>query len=171
VSYSYTTSTTFTRTEARYLASKVAADLHQCRRRYGRPATEEAVANYVTELEEQLVGGYVSTYEFGFVDENRRRVVSWSYRVTAAGLAGGADDRPGGVYLAAQVASAQWFNYLTRTEAWWTLGEAGRAQMNARLPFVRTPADSPTDGDGYWVEDRTYSAGGVSMPRRTFRPY
>lgn len=167
---SYTTSGTFTRTDAAYLASKVGADLYQCHRRYGRPTTEQDVRDYIAELEEQLAAGYVSKYEFGFLAPGRRRVLSWSYTVTATGLTGG-DDRPGGVYLAADVAAADWFNYLTRTEAWWSLTDVGRQNFTARLPFVRTAADSPTDGDGYWVEDRTYSASGVLLPRRTFRPY
>lgn len=165
----YTTSTTFTRTHAQYLASKVGADLYQCHRRYGRP-TENGVAEYIAELEEQLVGGWARQYEFGFLAPGRRRVMSWSYTVTVAGLTGG-DDRPGGIYLAADVASATWFNYLTRTDAWWQLSEAQRNAVNDRLPFARTSADSPVDGDGRWIDDRVYGAGGVLLPRRTFRPY
>ncbi len=170
MTFSYTTSSTFTRTDAAYLASKVGADLYQCHRRHGRPASEQQVRDYISELEEQLVAGYVAKYEFGFLAPGRRRVLSWSYTVTATGLTG-SDDRPGGVYLAAEVAAADWFNYLTRTDVWSALTDAGRQTFNARLPFVRTAADSPTDGDGYWIEDRTYSASGVLLPRRTFRPY
>lgn len=166
----YTRSSTFTRTDAAYLASKVGADLYQCHRRYGRPS-ETRVREYIDEMEELLVGRYVARYEFGFLAPGRRRVLSWSYTVSTAGLTGG-DDRPGGVYLAAEVATASWFNYLTQTQKWWDLGESGRAAVKARLPFTRSYADEPTDGDGYWVvADRTYGAGGVQMPRRTFRPY
>lgn len=167
---SYTTSSSFTRTNAAYLASKVGADLYQCHRRYGYPTTEQSVRDYIAELEEQLAAGYVAKYEFGFLAAGRRRVVSWSYTVTATGLTGG-DDRPGGVYLAADVAGAEWFNYLTRTDAWSALTDAGQQNFNGRLPFTRVAADSPTDGDGYWVDDRSYTSGGVLLPRRTFRPY
>jgi len=170
MTFTYTASSTFTRTNAEYLASKVGADLYQCHRRYGHPTTEQSVREYIAELEEQLAAGYVAKYEFGFLAPGRRRVVSWSYTATATGLTGG-DDRPGGVYLTADVTGAEWFNYLTRNESWTALTDAQRRAFNERLPFTRTPADSPTDGDGYWLEDRTYSAGGVLLPRRTFRPY
>src|SRR5438309_118160 len=108
---SYTTSTTFTRTHAAYLASKVGTDLYQCHRRYGRPSQAQ-VDDYIAELEELLAGGYVAGYEFGFLAPGRRRVLSWSYTVTSAGISGGADDRAGGVYLAADVAAADWFNFM-----------------------------------------------------------
>jgi hypothetical protein len=38
MSQTYTTSTTFTITNARYLSSKVAADMHLCAQYYGRPS-------------------------------------------------------------------------------------------------------------------------------------
>jgi hypothetical protein len=167
---SYTTSSTFTRTNAAYLASKVGADLYQCHRRYGHPTSDQSVQEYITELEEQLAAGYVASYEFGFLATGRRRVVSWSYTVTATGLTGG-DNRPGGVYLTADVSGTDWFNYLTRNSSWSSLPDDGRRAFEKGLPFSRTPAKSPTDGDGYWVDDRTYSSGGVVLPRRTFRPY
>ncbi len=168
----YTTSATFTRTHAAYLASTVGTDLYQCHRRYGHPTSETAVRDYIDELEELLAGGYVARYEFGFLASGRRRVLSWSYTVTSVGITGGSDDRAGGVYLAADVSGAKWFNYLTRSQKWWDLGDAGRAAVNARVPITRTAAGEPTDGDGYWVyTDRTYTAGGTQLPRRTFRPY
>jgi hypothetical protein len=171
VTSSFSSSATFTRTDAAYLAAKVGTDLYQCHRRYDRPS-EGRISEYIDELEELLVGGFVARYEFGFLASGRRRVVSWSYTVTAAGLSGGGDDRPGGVFLAADVTAASWFNYLTRSQKWWELSDSGRADVNARLPFTRSYADEPVDGDGYWVmADRTYSAAGVEIPRRTFRPY
>lgn len=52
----YSLSETFTRTEARYLASKVVADLYQCSRLYSSPAASR-VSDYETELVEHLVKG------------------------------------------------------------------------------------------------------------------
>ena len=49
MTYSYTTTSTFTRTHAIYLASKVAADLRQMQLFYGRPSNENIEA-YIEEL-------------------------------------------------------------------------------------------------------------------------
>jgi hypothetical protein len=45
MSSTYTTSETFTRTHARRLAAKVAADMHQCQRFYGH-LTDTQIENY-----------------------------------------------------------------------------------------------------------------------------
>ena len=63
MSTTYTTSSTFTRTNARYLASKVAADLRQMRLFYGRPSDGE-IDDYNTELIELLVGGYLDSVDY-----------------------------------------------------------------------------------------------------------
>jgi hypothetical protein len=76
---SYSLAETFTHTEARYLASKVVADLYQCSRLYRSPAASD-IPDYETELVERLVKGYISRYEFGFKKDGKR-VVSWQYEV------------------------------------------------------------------------------------------
>jgi Bacterial HORMA domain family 1 len=65
MSYSYTTTESFTLTHARRLATKVAADMHQCQRFYGYP-TDTQIENYQQELIVLLHGGYMKSYEFGF---------------------------------------------------------------------------------------------------------
>lgn len=65
MSYSYTTTETFTLTHARHLAAKVAADMHQCQRFYDYP-TDAKIKEYEQELVVLLHGGYVESYEFGF---------------------------------------------------------------------------------------------------------
>src|SRR5690242_1007102 len=115
MSYSYTTTETFTRTHARRLAAKVAADMHQCQRFYGKPSDAE-IATYQDELVALLHCGYVKSYEFGFKTAADRRVVSWYYTAGPAGdLEGG---RSGGLYATADIATARWFNFLTYTTEW-----------------------------------------------------
>ena len=161
---------TFTRTHARYLASKVVADLYQCARLYGRPLTD-AIADYQTELVELLVDGYVRKYEFGF-KKNGERVVSWQYRVTAAGdlTGGGTNDGAGGVYARAKVADSSYFNFLSFSQKWFGLTQTEKDAVGDGLPFRRSSGTLPSDGDGYWLSDRSYSNGGMSLSRRTFRP-
>lgn len=160
---------TFTRTEARYLASKVMADLHQCARLYGKPSVDR-IADYETELVERLVKGYIKQYEFGFKKDDKR-VVSWRYAVKDGDLVGGGtDDRPGGVYARADVAGASYYNHTTSTIEWLLLSDDKQAAFEATLPFTRGDANLPADGSGYWTADKTYTRGGVEVARRTFRP-
>ena len=161
---------TFTRTHAKYLASKVVADLYQCARIYSRPGTD-AIADYEAELLELLVDGYVSEYEFGF-KKNGKRIVSWQYAVNAAGdlVGGGADDSAGGVYARAKVADAAYFNFLSYSQKWFDLTQVKKNAVKDRLPFCRSTGTLPSDGNGYWISDRIYTNGGTSVSRRTFRP-
>ena len=162
-------SQSFTRTHAKYLASKVVADLYQCSRLYGCPSNHD-IPDYETELVVLLVHGYVSTYEFGFKKDGQR-IVSWRYTVNSAGdLVGGSDHRPGGVYARADIASASYYNHMSYTGSWDTLTTEAQVKVKASLPFSRTNGSLPADGNGYWVADRNYSNGGTSVARETFRP-
>jgi hypothetical protein len=168
VTGSFTASGTFNRTHAAYLASKVVADMYQCLAHYGKPSTT-SIADYQSELVELLAGGYVEAYEFGF-DRNDQRVVSWQYTVNANGALDGGDQRAGGVYARADVTGETMFNFLTYSWAWSNLTDAERAAINGRHPVNRGTGTGPTDGNGYWVHDRTYVNGGTGVTRRTFRP-
>jgi len=75
MSYSYSTTESFTLTHARRLAARVAADMHQCQRFYDKPIDTQ-IENYQEELTVLLHGGYVESYEFGFKTMDERRVVS-----------------------------------------------------------------------------------------------
>jgi hypothetical protein len=166
----YAATQSFTRTDAKYLASKVVTDLYQCARLYGRPSTD-SIPDYEAELVELLVGGYVDAYEFGF-EQDGKRVVSWQYSVNSAGVlvGGGTDDSAGGVYARAKVAGAVYFNFLSYSQNWFDLASAARDRIEDTLPFSRSTGTLPADGNGYWVQDKTYSSSGTSVSRRTFRP-
>jgi hypothetical protein len=164
----YSLSETFTRTEARYLASKVVADLYQCSRLYRSPAASW-IPNYETELVERLVKGYLSRYEFGF-ERDDKRVVSWQYEVKDGDLVSGSDDRSGGIYARANLDDASYYNTTTSSTKWWLLTDSERAAFETTLPISRVDASLPADGSGYWTADKTYTRGGVGVARRTFRP-
>lgn len=167
VSYTYTTSESFTLTHAKKLAAKVTADMHQCRRLYGDP-TETDIASYNEELVVMLAGEYLSSYEFGY-QKGDKRIVSWYYTVTAAGdLEGG---RSGGLYAQADIIGASWFNFMTTSNSWAGLTEAGRNAVRAKHSINRVTGDPPADGSGHWVADRTYVSGGVAVQRKEFRPW
>ena len=113
-----TASESFTLTHAKYLASKVTADMLRCRQNYGRPAQAD-INNYGTELVLLLRDGYVAEYEFGFMQDNQR-LLSWHYVVDSSGISA-TDDRPGRIVSGIAVADASWFNRLTFSAAWFVL--------------------------------------------------
>jgi hypothetical protein len=168
MTYTLTTTESFTLTNAKKLAAKVIADMHQCRRLYSRPS-ESDIETYQTELVVLLAGRYVAEYEFGFKTSADKRIVSWRYTVTAAGdLEGG---RSGGLYATADVGNAQLFNYLWRSDRWRALTGSEQAKVDAQHPVERTFGDPPADGSGRWVRDRQYASGGVAIERKEFRPW
>jgi len=164
---SYTGTTSFTRTHARDIASKIGADLRQMNYHYGEPSVSK-IDDYLTEIIELLVAGYLLTFEDGWKTSDGRRVVSVHYRVRADGTL--ANNRSGRVHSGADISNATHFNFVTYTDAFNNLSPAEQAAFKATLPHQRTPAEEPTDGNGYWVRDRSYSSGGVGAERGMFRP-
>jgi hypothetical protein len=162
-----TATESFTLTHAKHLASKVTADMKRCQQLYGR-LTDCEINNYGTELALLLRDGYASEYEFGFQRDDQR-VVSWRYVVDSFGLSA-VDDRPGRIVSGVDVASTKFFNFLTFSSAWANLSQEERDRIKSDLPIQRITGDPPKDGLGYWESDRSYSASGVSLGRKTFRP-
>ena len=165
---SYTYTKTFTRTHAKYLASKVVADLYQCSLLYDHPSSGSVEA-YEEELTTLLADGYVETYEFGF-KRNERRVLTWHYTVGPSGDLEG-DSRSGGLARGVDIGDTQYFNFLTYSDTWVKLSPAERDAIKGTLPFQRTSGSAPGDGSGHWVTEQAYSAGGVLVARRVFRPW
>ena len=163
----FTTSTTFTRTDAKYLASKVVSDLRGMKDYYGRP-DESLIRDYYEELAELLVGGYVASVEYGF-KRNGQRVVTLFYELRTDGSL--TDGKSGGVYARADISGAKWFSFLVYSSKWDLLSPSAQQEIEARLPFQRSYGQAPQDGSGYWVTDRSYSSKSVATQRRTFRPY
>lgn len=165
MTYSYTTDHTFTRTNAEYIASKVAADLRGMRRYYGQP-DESRIWAFYTEVVELLVEGCLRSVEYGF-KQNGRRVITLKYEVRTDGSL--SDGRSGSVYARANISNASWFSFLTYSDKWFSLSDADQQKIEQRLPFKRVYGKEPQDGDGYWVDDRSYSSHGVGAQRRMFR--
>ena len=167
MTYSVTTSETFSIIHARKLSAKVAADMHLCAQYYGKPS-EEQIRDYAEELAQFLNAGYVSEYEFGY-QKDGKRVVTWRYTVDENGTLT-TDERPGKVAAYVDVAGAHFFNILTPHSRFYRLPDAQQADFEAGLPFQRTVGDPPSDGNGYWTSDRNYFSGGRGLGRKTFQP-
>jgi Bacterial HORMA domain family 1 len=167
MTYSVTTSDTFSIIHARKLSSKVAADMHLCAQYYGLPS-EQSIREYAEELAQYLNEGYVQEYEFGY-QKNGQRLVTWRYKVDENGTLT-TDDRPGKVVPSVEVAGATFFNYMIRNSRFWNLTGNQREAFENTLPFARTVGDPPSDGKGYWTSDRNYYSGGRGLARQTFQP-
>ena len=140
----------------------------RCHQLYGYPSTLAQIDVFGTELALRLKAGYISEYEFGF-KRGDKRVLSWFYEIKGTTLTGG-DQRPGGIVANVDISGAVAFNITTPSPAYFRLTAEEKAAFNNTLPFQRPDGSSPIDGVGTWVEDRTYSAAGTQVTRRTFRP-
>src|SRR5260221_13244773 len=72
----YTISTTFTITHARYVTSKVAADLRQFQLFYGAPSDNQIEA-YAEEAALLLRDGYLERVDYGFRRQNSTTGSQW----------------------------------------------------------------------------------------------
>jgi hypothetical protein len=162
-----TATESFTLTHAKYLASKVTADMVRCQQHYGRPGYA-SINDFGTELALLLRDGYVATYEFGF-ERNDQRLVSWHYTVSGSNITA-TDDRPGRIVIGVDVTGAAFFNYLTRSQTWWSKSQPERDRIDQEMPFQRTTGTPPSDGLGSWQQDLYYSSTGVTLGRKTFKP-
>lgn len=168
-SYTVSASNTFTVTNARHMAAKVATDLKRMQRFYGAPS-DANIADYEAEVVELLKAGYLGTVTYGY-----KRGDNWiepTLRYAAKDLAGAAgnDDDPGKVRPGADVSGARFYNYLTYSDAWSRLTPSQREAFEKSLPFQRTGAAEPGI-NGYLIPDRTYSAGGKALDRFSVRSY
>jgi hypothetical protein len=162
----YTTSSTssFTLTHAKYLASKLASDLRQMQLFYGKP-TDSEIAAYITEVVILLLGGYLATVSYGF-----KRHGQWILALKYDARAGGVllpDDRAGRVRPGVDVHGSTWHSFLTYSLKFSHLLEVEQQRVKSQLPFQRGDGSEPTVS-GAWVSDKSYSSGTVSLQRNTY---
>lgn len=160
---SFTISSTFTRTHASYLASKIAADLFQMQLFYGRPSDKE-VEDYLGEAIILLLGGYLESVAYGF-----KRQDNWMIALKYTAYSGGIlrnDDRSGRVTPGVDISGAAWYSFLTYSQEFHNLLPAEREQIRKQLPINRTNGEEPKS-NGSSSSDKSYSNGGVSLQRQT----
>lgn len=172
-SFTVTESVTFTLTHAKYISSKVAADLKRIQRFHNGSPTDSEIADYEAELTEFLKAGYLSEVIYGFQRKtgDTKEWIQPTLIYKASELAGAYwdDDDPGKIYPAA-VPDAYFTSFLTYSAAWDRLSQAERDAFKGKLPFQRSGMPKPTI-NGYVVNDHTYSAGGRALNRTSVRSY
>jgi len=167
MTYSYTTTSTFTRSHAIYLTSKVAADLKQMQFFYGKPSDMD-IEKFIEELVILLINRCLKMVEYGFKRGNNWVVVArYVARFDGFSIT---DERSGRIPAGADVSMASWHSYLECNDYYWrTLSEAQRQQISSTLPFQRTSGTEPDISSGGWTTDRTYAKNGVSLSRGVYR--
>jgi hypothetical protein len=161
---SQTRTATFTITEARYIASKLGADLRNLNARYNRPNLLW-IPKYVEETAQYLQAGYLDYVDFGFKSGGE-----WKLRLRYTAVAGGQlrDDVPGGLPSALDVAPYEFHSFMNQNSAFFNLTNAERDGFQAALPIDRTPGTEPTAYAGSYGGNSQYSRGGHGLDRSLY---
>lgn len=165
-SSSYSFNTTFTLTNAKYLASKIATDLKRIQRFYGSPSDTQ-IAKYEAEITELLKEGYLDNITYGF----RRNgiFIKPSVKYNSVELSNGKnDDDPGKIPIDADINNATFGSFLCNNSKWDNLSQTERDIFQKKLPIQRTDGSAP-QSDGYFSNDLTYGSGGKSINRSTLK--
>ena len=163
---SYTFNTTFTLTNAKYLASKIATDLKRIQRFYGYPADSQII-EYEAEITELLKEGYLDNIIYGF-----KRNGIWikpSIKYNSIELSNGnTDDDPGKIAIGGDVSNATFGSFLCKNSKWERLSQTDKDNFLKNLPIKRSDGSIP-QSDGYFSNDLTYGSGGKAINRSTLK--
>jgi hypothetical protein len=156
MTYPLTRSASFTITDARYIASKVGADLRNLNSVYGAPALDD-IDDYVEEVAQLLKAGYLNTVDYGFKSGD-----VWKLRLRYTATIGGQlrDDTPGRLPYDAPVTGLPFYSYLRYSNAFLLLDDARRQAFEQTLPITRTGAEEPGLGGGSYGTSATYARNG-----------
>ncbi len=164
--YSYTQSTTFTITDAKHIASLVAADLMRFHSFYKKP-DESEIDKFEKELIEYLKADYLNNVTYG-LKRNGTWVHPIKYYVEDGELLSGLDTIAGGFRPKSNVADCKFSSYLVGNAKWWQLSQAERDRFKKQLPIHRVAAEEPQLESGrFWTQDKTYGSGGRYVRRHT----
>jgi hypothetical protein len=158
-----TSSTTFTRTNARHIGSKIAADLRQMNNFYDQPALS-AIDAFYDEIVELLARKWVKTVDYGFWKDGAW-ILSLRYEVRDDGTI--ADTGTGRVHPNADVTGASFYSFLSYSSKFF---DEDHANVIDSLPVKRTYGDEPSHTGGYWESGKSYASGGVGAVRTQWRP-
>jgi Bacterial HORMA domain family 1 len=169
VTYSTTRSVTFSITSARYLTSKIAADLRSMNRLYGQP-TLARIDDFAEEAALLLRDGYLDRIDYGLRHRDTYGKWAWVLRLRYIATPAGTllDANPGGVPANADATGASWYSYLVKSSRFHELTDTQQAAVEAALPVFRMGAAETGTGIGRWTGQRSYCRDGVALTRTVF---
>ncbi|HXM19501.1 MAG TPA: hypothetical protein VN934_11930 [Candidatus Tumulicola sp.] len=162
MSFTQTTTASFTRVHALYLTSKLKTDLKLLQDFYGSPS-DKAIEDYGEEIALYVNAMYLDRVCFGF--KRNGRWIAPTIEYTAAQLSG-VDHDPGRIRPGLDIQGASFSSYLWHSSYFDRLSQAEREVFKASLPVRRTPAEE-APVSGIWTSDNTYCAAGRALRRRT----
>lgn len=158
---------TFTLTEARYVTSKIAADLDFVRQQYGG-ITQPCVTDYAEEAAILLSKRYLKSVEYGF-KRNGKVIFTISYKTKNDGSLV-VDDRPGKIPYGIDLSGSEFYTFLQYTDTFFALTETERQSVKNLLPVKRNTGAAPIISDyGSWEQSRSYAKNGEGVERSIFR--
>jgi hypothetical protein len=167
LSYSSTDTRTFTISNARYVTSKIAADLDVMRAYYGWPSENETT-KYAEEAAILLSGRYLQSVEYG-LKRNGKVIFALKYVARSDGTLQ-TDDRPGRIPIGLNISDTKSYSFLIYTDLFNKLSLDEQGKIKAPIPVIRSNGPNPETGNGYWEQSRTYSSNGEGVLRNIFKP-
>ncbi len=166
-SYSYSETETFSTSHARHIGAKVSADLLRFQNFYRDPSNKTIDA-YEAELVALIKEDYLAHVTYGF-QRHEQWVIAVRY-VSAGGVLV-PDQDPGSIKPGVDVTGADFTSFLVHNGRWHSLTATQQQAFKAGLPFTRGYGAEPGIENGYWAEDRSYSAGGRGISRSQVKRY
>jgi hypothetical protein len=108
----------------------------------------------------------ISKVEFVWKKSGTNRVLDALRYIVVNGVAGLADDRPGGIRYDPMLASADFSVRVTYNSRWTKMDEAERNSVRSELTLRWGAAGQLDYSGGRWVDDRTYSMDGRGLVRK-----
>ncbi|HJD84768.1 hypothetical protein [Kitasatospora aureofaciens] len=163
---SYTRSSSFTITDARYVGGKIGADLRILHNYFGKPSLD-SIENYVEEVALLLRDGYLNTVDYGFRDSATN---SWKLRLRYTATLGGqlTDARAGNLPDSADLTGYSFYSFLTYSSSFWALTSSEQAKVKDGLPFSRTTGEAPSTLAGTSTAGHGYARNGAGVARDVY---
>lgn len=166
-SFTRSTTTTFTLTHAKKLASKVATDLKRIQRFYGSPS-DSMIADYEEEITAYLKEDYLEIATYGFKRNGKWIEPTLEYAAEELRGRSVSDDNPGKVRPGADISGAIFGSYFMHSQSWFSLSQSEKEDFASDLPINRVTGSKPGI-EGHFTSDKTYSAGDRALNRKSVR--
>lgn len=166
MSYTFvqTSTTTFTITHARQIASKIGADLKRMQEFYGAPS-DEKIANYETEIAVLLKHDVLENITYGFRRDKQWTSAALRYEAKSGAILGAGDD-PGRIPRNVDISGASFYSFLSKNKRWVALSDTEKNAIEKELPISREDGSEPKiEGGGNWTADRNYVAADRGVAR------
>lgn len=157
---------TFTRTDAQYLASRIAADLRQVQILYGRGRpTDQEIQNYAVEAGMLLHFKLLDRVTYGFKRDGVW-ALSLEYSTNYLGNLQ-VDGPPGSVPAGANIAGTSWGSFLNRKVAS-HLTQPQVEAIDEAIPISRNSGEEPRYSGGQFADPLSYARHGVELQRKIY---